>query len=65
MQTHKGSRIKGTTMYVVEILMQNAKDFNIRPKYSDSVEDATYRRDEYQEVASGMWGCGGAKISTR
>jgi hypothetical protein len=52
-------------MYVVEILMQNAKDFNIRPKYSDSVENATDHRDEYQEVASGMWGCGGAKISTR
>jgi hypothetical protein len=45
--------------------MQNVKDFNVRPKYFDSVEDATYRRDEYQEVASGMCGCGGAKASTR
>ncbi|KAJ8585803.1 hypothetical protein M405DRAFT_824326 [Rhizopogon salebrosus TDB-379] len=45
--------------------MQNVKDFTVRPKYSNSVEDATYRRDEYQEVASGVWGCGGAKASTR
>jgi hypothetical protein len=45
--------------------MQNVKDFTVRPKYSNSVEDATYRRDEYQEVVSGVRGCGGAKASTR
>jgi hypothetical protein len=45
--------------------MQNVKDFNVSPKYSDSVDDATYHRDEYLEVASGMWGCRGAKASTK
>jgi hypothetical protein len=29
------------------------------------IEDATYRRDEYQEVVSGMWGYGGAGASAR
>ncbi|KAJ8583263.1 hypothetical protein M405DRAFT_828983, partial [Rhizopogon salebrosus TDB-379] len=45
--------------------IQNAKDFNVRPKYSNSMEDATYRRDEYQEVASGMWGCRGTRAGAR
>ena len=26
---------------------------NVHPKYSNSMKDATYRRDEYEEVASG------------
>jgi hypothetical protein len=41
--------------------MQNVKDFNVRPKYSDSVEDATYRRDEYQLAKKLPVGCGAAE----
>ena len=29
------------------------------------MEDAAYRRDEYQEVASGMWGCRGTRAGAR
>jgi hypothetical protein len=42
LQTHKGSRIVGTTIYVVKYHMQNVKDFIIHPKYSDIVD--TWRR---------------------
>jgi hypothetical protein len=65
LQTRKGSRIVGTTIYVVEYHIQNVKDFNVRPKYSNSMENATYCRDEYQEVASEMWGCRGTRAGAR
>jgi hypothetical protein len=37
LQTRKVSRIVGTTIYAQKISHANAKDFIIRPKYSDNV----------------------------